>query len=81
MKKITMKEIRDQRNYTVWSGYVETPVSFNPLGDVWIGDLNPEGKKMSLKKWIKLYENDMIEILEDSGFKVIEDKKKLKEVV
>lgn len=83
MKKITMKEIRDQGNYTVWGGYMETPVSFNPLGDMWIGTLELEGKNMSLKQWIRENEDNIIVHLEDSGFKVAEEtkKKKLKEVV
>lgn len=85
MKTVTIKDIRDIRNYTIWGGYVETPVSFNPLGDQWIGDLNPEGtrKGMSLKKWIKENEDYIIEMIEGSDVKFVEEskKKKMKEVV
>jgi hypothetical protein len=81
-KTITIKEIRDPRNYTIWGGYMEIPVSFEPLGNMWIGDLNQEGRRpIGIKRWIKENEDYMVEMLQDSGFKVIESKKKLGKVV
>ena len=78
-KIITIKEIRDPSNYYVWGGYMETPISFNPLGNQWLGDLYQEGRSpMGVKRWIKENEDMVVEILENSGFNVVESKKKLR---
>ena len=81
-KRITLKEVKDPRNYTIWGGYMETPVSFNPLGNQWIGDLAEEGRRpIGIKRWIKENLDYVVDTLENSGFKVVESKKKLKKVI
>jgi len=72
VRTITVSEVKDTSNWTIWSGYIETPASFNPLGNQWLLDLAQyEG---GLAEAIEANFDDICQVLEENGFNVIENK-------
>lgn len=74
IRTITVSEVKNTSNWTVWGGYMETPASFNPLGDQWLLDLAQYDG--NLVEAIEANLDDICETLEANGFKVVEDKPK-----
>jgi len=75
-KVISMKEIRNPSNYTVWQGYIETPVSFDPLGSRWLFNLEgASGRPLvanqkNMRDAIRDNEDYIAELLEEEGYEI-----------
>lgn len=78
-EQLSKADVRDHSNYTIWGGYMETPVSCDFLGDMWLADLEfyrDEAADLDHEEALTAYIDDNLDdlcmMLEEAGYFVEE---------